>query len=92
MSFRVGLVVCVRAAQERYAVEHALLKPFQRQINHGRDIQRDELGNDQPADNDQPEWPARGAVGAKAERNRSAPINAARVVMMIGRNRSTLAS
>ena len=70
MSFRVGLVMRVAAAQERYVVEHALLEPFQRQINHGRDIERDQLRNDQAADNNQPERPARRAVGAKAERER----------------------
>ena len=43
MLFRVGLVVGVRAAQERDPVEHAFLEPFQREINHGRDVERDQL-------------------------------------------------
>ena len=43
MLFRVGLVVGVRAAQERHPVEHAFLEPFQREINHGRDVERDQL-------------------------------------------------
>ena len=89
MLFRVGLVVRVCAAQERDPVEHAFLEPFQREINHGRDVERDQLRNDQAADDDEPERPARRAIQRRSQaQSGSAPIKAASVVMIIGRKRS----
>src|SRR6185295_7665957 len=60
----------VPGAEERYAVEHSLLEPFQVEVDDRRDVQGDELRHDEPADDDQAERPARGAVGAEADRDR----------------------
>ena len=60
----------VAAAQERNFVEDAFLEPFQRQVNHRRDIERDELRNNQAADDDQTERTARRTISAKAQRER----------------------
>ncbi len=46
--FRVGFVVGVRAAQERHPIEHAFLEPFQREVNHRRDVERDQLRKIKP--------------------------------------------
>src|SRR5262249_38816018 len=54
-----------RGAEEGRAVEHPLLEPLQVEVDRGRDVERDELGDDQAADDDQSEGPARGAVGAE---------------------------
>ena len=63
-------MVRVGAAQERHSVEHAFLEPFEREINHGGDVERDQLRNDQAADDDQPERPARRAIRAVTKRKR----------------------
>ena len=51
------------------------LELFEVEINHRRDEKRDELGNDQAADDDQSQRPARSAVGAEAERDRQRAEN-----------------
>ena len=58
----------VAAAEERNAVEHVFLEPFQPEINHRRDVERDQLRNDQPADDDQAKRTARRSIRAVAER------------------------
>ena len=57
--------------EERRAVQHLLLEFFQVQVNHRRHVERDELRDDEPADDHQAERPARSAVGAVAERDRA---------------------
>ena len=56
---RIGLVVHVAAAEERNAIEDVFLDPFQRQINNWRDIESNELRDDESANDNQSEWPAR---------------------------------
>ena len=68
---RVGAGRPARArAEEGRAVQHLLLELLEVEVDHRRDVERDELGDDQAADDDQAERPARGAVGAEAERDR----------------------
>ena len=43
------------AAAEWDFIENAFLEPFQRQVNNRRDIKRDQLRDDEAADDDQTE-------------------------------------
>ena len=49
----IGLVVCMRTAQEWHPVENAFLDSLEREIDHRCDIQGNELGDDKAADDDQ---------------------------------------
>ena len=69
-SFR--FVMHVTAAQKRNFVEHALLEPFEREVNHRCDVERDQLRNDQAADNDETKRATRRSIGAITERKRQA--------------------
>ena len=72
--FAVGFVMRVAAAKKGDAVEYILLEPFQREINHGSDVESNELGNDETAYYDQAKRPARRAIGAVTQGKRdSAP-------------------
>ena len=55
---RIGFVMHVAAAQERNAIQHIFLDPFQGQIDYGRDVKSDELRNNESADNDKTQRPA----------------------------------
>jgi len=59
-----GRRTCVGRAEEGEAIEHLFLELLEVQIDHGRDVERQELRHDQPADDHESERPARGAVGA----------------------------
>src|SRR4030095_3532266 len=63
-------VMHVTAAQKRYFVEHAFLEPFERQVNHRCDVERDELRNNQAADNDKTKRTTRRSIGAETEGKR----------------------
>ena len=79
-------------AEEAGAVQHLLLELFQVEINGRRDVERDELRDDQPADHHQPSGRRDAPSAPKPSAIGSAPISAAIVVIMIGRKRSMLAS
>ena len=64
-----ALVMGMRATQERHLVEHVLLEPFKPQVNHRRHKQRDQLRENQAADDYKTQWPARCSVLAESERN-----------------------
>ena len=57
-------------AKEGGAVQDVFLELFEVKIDDRRDVERDELGNYQAADNDQAERPARRTIGSKPERDR----------------------
>src|SRR4029434_5434565 len=63
-------VMHVTAAQKRYFVEHAFLEPFERQVNDRCDVERDELRNNQAADNDETKRTTRRSIGAETEGKR----------------------
>jgi len=56
-------------------------------VDDRRQVERDQLRDDQAADDGKSERPARFPAGAEAERDRRAPSSAAIVVIMIGRKR-----
>src|SRR5438067_1945263 len=64
------LFVKMSAAQEGNVIEDVFLEPLQPKIDDWRDVECEQLGNDQAADDDQTEWPTRGAIGADSERDR----------------------
>ncbi len=59
--------VVARVAEEGAAIENALLEIFEIEINRGRDVESDELRNDQAADDNESEWLTGRAVCAEAE-------------------------
>src|SRR6476469_6972221 len=61
----------VAAAQERNAVEDVFLDPFEGEINYGRNIESNQLRDDQAADDDKAERPTRRAIRAVAEGQRN---------------------
>src|SRR6476646_2323567 len=61
------LVLLAARAEEAGAVEHLLLEILQIQVNGRRDVQRDELRDDQSADDDQSQRAAARAVGTETE-------------------------
>src|ERR1700751_6198232 len=63
-------VMVVRAAEKRYLVEHVLLEPFEPEINDWRHKQRNQLGENQTADDYQTERAARCGVLSEPQRNR----------------------
>src|SRR6266849_4853043 len=67
---RFAFVMSVSAPQERHFVEDMFLQPFQPEINHGSDKERDHLRKNQAPDDDQSEWTSRGSVLSKTERER----------------------
>ncbi len=91
--FSFAFVMRMRAAQERNAIEHVFLEPFEPEINHRRDEERNHLRENQTADNDQDQADAATRrPDPKPSASGTAPMNAASVVIMIGRKRSMLAS
>ena len=82
----------VRAAQEWHFVEHVFLEPFKPEVDDWRHKQRNQLRENQTAHDHQTEGAARCGVLAEPERERYCTHSAASVVIMMGRNRSTLAS
>jgi hypothetical protein len=52
-------MVHVAAAEERHAIQNILLAPFKSEIDHRRNIESDELGNDQSPDDYQSKGPSR---------------------------------
>src|SRR5438132_2057866 len=52
---RFAAVMSVSAPQERHFVEDMFLQPFQPEINHGSDKERDHLRKNQAPDDDQSE-------------------------------------
>ena len=58
-------------------------------IDHRSSKERKHLADNQAADDGNTEWPAKLRSGAGPEGQRKAPRNAAMVVIMIGRKRST---
>ena len=60
--------VKVRATQEWNAIENVLLEPFEPEIDHRRNKQRDHLRKDQAADDNQTERTSRRSILTKTER------------------------
>ena len=85
-----GMVV--GAAQKRHPIEHMFLKPFQPEVNDGRDKERNELGKISPPDDDKTKRPAGRTVRAKTERDRHRAHERGERSHHDGRNRSMLAS
>src|SRR6266536_3044464 len=63
-----ALMMGVRAAKERYLIEHVFLEPLEPEINDRRHKQRNQLGENQTADDHQTERAARCGVLAESER------------------------
>src|SRR5258707_12710479 len=57
-------------AEELCAIQNLFLKLFEVKINHRRDVERDELGDHQAADNYEPERSPRGTIRAVAQSDR----------------------
>src|SRR5713101_7105286 len=57
-------------AEELCPIQNLFLKLFEVKINHGRDVERDELGNHQAADNYEPERAPRGTIRSVTQRDR----------------------
>ena len=55
---RLAFVMSMCAAQEWNSIEDVLLEPFEPEINHWRNKQRDQLRKNQAANNHQSERPA----------------------------------
>ena len=60
----------VRAAEEWHLIQHVLLEPFEPEIDDRRHKQRNQLGENQTADDHQTERAARCGVLAEPQRNR----------------------
>src|SRR5260370_41851551 len=69
-SCRFAFVMGVRAAKERYLIEHVLLEPFEPEIDDRRHKQLNQLGENQTAYDDKTERAARCGVLAEPQRNR----------------------
>src|SRR6266446_2011250 len=70
---RLAFVMSMCAAQEWNSIEDVLLEPFEPEINHWRNKQRDQLRKNQAANNHQSERAARGRIltKTKGERHRA---------------------
>src|ERR1051325_4959971 len=62
------VLVIMGAAQEGHFVEEMFLEPFEPEINHRRHEERHHLGEDQTADNYEPERTSRRSILTEAER------------------------
>src|SRR6266496_6678456 len=72
-SRRFAFVMGVSAAEERYPIEHVLLEPFEPEIDDWCHKQRNELGENQTADDYETQRAARCSVLPEPERNRHRP-------------------
>src|ERR671933_554274 len=67
----VTFVMCMRTSQEWHSVQHMFLKPLEPQINDRRDKQRDQLREDQAADDNQTKRTTRCSILSKTEGERN---------------------
>src|SRR3954451_21394170 len=59
----------VTRTEKGRSIEHLLLELFHIEVNYGRDVQRNELRDNQAANNNQSQRPSRGTIGSVAERD-----------------------